>query len=91
MPKAYTLQENGQVTLPAEWREKHGLKKGDLITFIETEEGLLVQPREVVAMRLLDKIGQALKERGIELDELIEDGRDIREELIRERRADKDA
>ncbi len=91
MARVYTLQENGQVTLPVEWREKHGLKKGDLITFVETDGGLLVQPREEVVMGLLDSIGQALKQRGIELDDLIEEGRDIRGELLRERLADQDA
>ena len=87
MRRTYTIQENGQVTLPAEWREKVGLQKGDLVSFTETEEGLLVQPREAVAMDLLDRIGDALKEKGIDLDELIEDGRDIREELYREKYA----
>lgn len=91
MRQVYTLQENGQVTLPSQWREKHGLKKGDLIAFVETEQGLLVQPRQPVAMHLLDQIGQVLKEKGIELEELIEDGRDIREELYRERYSGKDA
>ena len=87
MRRTYTIQENGQVTLPAEWREKVGLQKGDLVSFTETEEGLLVQPREAVAMDLLDRIGDALKEKGIDLDKLIEDGRDIREELYREKYA----
>jgi len=91
MRRVYTLQENGQVTLPSQWREKHGLKKGDLITFLETEEGLLVQPRAPVAMHLLDRIGQALREKGIELEELVGDGRDIREELYRERYSGEDA
>jgi AbrB family looped-hinge helix DNA binding protein len=72
MRRIYTIQENGQVTLPADWREKYGLKKGDVVSFIETDQGLLVVPREVMALEALDRIEQALKERGISLDEMFE-------------------
>ena len=37
---------------------------------------------EVVAMNALDRIGKALQERGISLEELIESGRDIRGQLL---------
>jgi AbrB family looped-hinge helix DNA binding protein len=83
--KTYILQENGQVTLPAEWREKYGLKKGDVISFEETEKGLLISPRQVLAMKLLDEIGEALEEKGVALEDLIERGREIRGEITGER------
>jgi AbrB family looped-hinge helix DNA binding protein len=87
--KIYTLQENGQVTLPIEWRKRYGLKKGDVITFQETEDGLLISPREAQIMKLLDEIGEALKEKGISLEEMIESGRDIRQEIYNEKYAKK--
>lgn len=83
--RTYVIQENGQVTLPSEWRDKYGLKKGDLVSFIETDEGLLVQPREAVTIALLDEIGEALKAKGIDLDELLESGREIRGEMLEEK------
>lgn len=76
------VQEKGQVTIPIEIREKWGLKKGDLVTFIETEAGVIIKPAEIVASEALDEIGRALREKGISLEELIERGREIREELI---------
>ena len=85
--RTYTIQENGQVTLPSEWREKYGLKKGDFIVFKETEDGLLISPREALAMKLLDEIGDTLKEKGIDLDELIESGREVRQEIYDEKYA----
>jgi AbrB family looped-hinge helix DNA binding protein len=85
--KIYTLQENGQVTLPIEWRKRYGLKKGDVITFQETEDGLLISPREAQIMKLLDEIGEALKQKGISLEEMIESGRDIRQEIYNEKYA----
>ncbi len=83
----YTIQENGQVTLPAEFRRKHGLKKGDVVVFRETEEGLLIDPREALVINLLDEISEALEVEGITLDALIESGREIREELYQEKYA----
>jgi AbrB family looped-hinge helix DNA binding protein len=91
MKTVYTLQENGQVTLPAEWREKNHLKKGDVLSFIETDEGLLIMPKRVLAAKLLDEIGDALREKGITLEELLESGREIRSELARETYGDKTA
>jgi hypothetical protein len=38
-------------------------------------------------MKLLDEIGDALKEKGIDLDELIESGREIRQEIYDEKYA----
>jgi len=82
--KLSKVQKKGQVTIPVEIREKWGLEQGDLVAFLETEQGVLIRPQEVVAMQALDRIGAALKKRGITLDELIEDGREIRGQLLEE-------
>jgi AbrB family looped-hinge helix DNA binding protein len=79
---AVRVQERGQVTIPKEVRERLGLKKGDLVTFVETEEGVIIKPTEIVVSAALDEIGEALKERGLSLEELMERGREIRGELI---------
>ena len=83
--KVYTIQDNGQITLPMEFRKKYNLKKGDAIVFKETDEGLVISPREALAMKLLDEIGDALKAKGITLEQLLADGADIRKELIHEK------
>jgi len=82
--KTYVIQERGQITLPVDLRRKYGLKKGDVVVFEETADGILISPREALVMRLMDEIGTALRERGVTLDELIEDGREIRGELLKE-------
>ena len=78
------VQEKGQVTIPREIREKLKLKKGDLVTFVETEMGVLIKPAELVAVEALDEIGLALKAKGYSLKDLIERGRVIREGLVKE-------
>ncbi len=83
-PKLSKVQEKGQVTIPVEIRRKWGLGKGDLVAFVETEQGVLISPREVVAMEALDRVGDILEERGIDLEELMESGREIRGQLLEE-------
>jgi len=83
----YIIQENGQVTLPVEFRRRYNLKKGDAVVFKETEEGLVISPKESMVMNLLDEIGEGLKARGITLEELITSGREIREEIYNDKYA----
>lgn len=79
------VQEKGQVTLPAAIRRRLGLKKGDLVAIVATPDGVLITPQEVVASQALDEIGAILREHGLSLEELIESGRESRDELVRER------
>ena len=83
--KLVRVQEKGQVTLPAEVRRTLGLKKGDLVAIVETEEGVLITPREVIATKALNRIGQILKEQGLSLEELVESGREERTRIIEEK------
>lgn len=82
--KLSMVQEKGQVTIPVAIRRKLGLKKGDMVAFIETEDGVLISPRETVALDALRKIGESLKEQGITLEEMVENGRKIRGDLLKE-------
>ena len=84
VPKLSKVQAKGQITIPVEIRQKLGLEKGDVVAFVETERGVLISPQEVVAMEALDQIGEALKEQGISLEEMIASGRDIRGQLLEE-------
>src|SRR3989337_841537 len=82
---AVRVQEKGQVTLPRAVRKKLNLKKGDLVTFVETPEGIVIKPAAVVANEALDEIGRALQAKGVTLDDLLERGREIRGELAKEK------
>lgn len=79
---AVRVQEKGQVTIPLEMRRRLGLKKGDLVTFVETDKGILIQPAEVIVSAALEMIGESLKANRVTLDELLERGGSIRAELI---------
>lgn len=80
--KLVRIQEKGQVTLPSEMREKLGLKRGDLVAMVETDDGVLISPQEIVATKALNNIGEALKEKGLSLEELIDSGRQERSSIV---------
>lgn len=80
--KLVRVQEKGQVTLPSKVRRNLGLKKGDLVAVVETDEGVLISPQEIVASKALDRIGEVLKEKGLSLEEFIESGREERGKII---------
>ena len=53
---SHTVTEKGTVTIPAEIRRKHNMKKGSRVKFIETERGALIVPVLTLAdLRGIDK------------------------------------
>ncbi|MBE2268135.1 MAG: AbrB/MazE/SpoVT family DNA-binding domain-containing protein [Anaerolinea sp.] len=87
--KRYVIQDSGQVTLPVDFRRKYNLKAGDEVVFEETDEGLLISTKELLLQRLLDDIGAGLRSKGITLEEIIESGREIKQEIYEEKYARK--
>lgn len=55
------ITSKGQTTIPAEIRERLGLQAGDRITFIETEEGFLMIPRNRPAESLFGSLAEYAK------------------------------
>ncbi len=78
------VQEKGQVTIPLQIRKRLKLKKGDLVAFVETNAGVLITPAEVVVTQAAQAISRSLKEKGVTLEQLIERGREIRGDLLKE-------
>ena len=53
-----------------------------MVTFVETEEGVLISLQEITAADTLERIGEFLSDKDIILEELIESGREVRSDLI---------
>jgi len=83
--KLVRVRSRGQMTLPAEVRQRLGIETGDMVVLADTPEGILITPQDDPVLRALDRIGAALYEQGVTLDELIESGREERTALVRER------
>lgn len=65
------VQEKGQVTLPVEVRKRLGLKKGDLVAMVPTDDGVLITPLAAIPAPALARLSQLLSERGLSLDEVL--------------------
>ena len=83
--KLSKVQKKGQVTIPIEIRKRLGIEEGDYVTFIETDVGVIVTRQEIIGMAALDRIGEMLREQVRELYDVIESGREIRGDLIKEK------
>jgi AbrB family looped-hinge helix DNA binding protein len=65
------MQEKGQVTIPSDIRKKLRLRKGDLVTFVEKENGVVIQPVEAAAQELFDSLEKSLNMRGHTLEAVL--------------------
>ena len=65
------VQEKGQVTIPREIRRRLNLKKGDLVTFISTENGIVIKTLDSAADDLLVILRNSLISRGIQVDQVL--------------------
>ena len=82
-----TLRDRRQITLPRKVCEELGIEPGDHLELQISESGdaLIIRPSRMVALDALRAIQQALAESGITEEELLESGRQVREELVREK------
>ena len=65
------VQEKGQVTIPRDLRRKLRLRKGDMVTFMETSQGVVIRPIGEAVGELVQALGERLARRGLRLDALL--------------------
>lgn len=78
------ISENGELRLPDDIQRRLGVKAGDVVTLVETAEGFLVTSTEANVLRSLDRMGDAIRDKNVSLEEMIESGRHERAAIIRE-------
>jgi AbrB family looped-hinge helix DNA binding protein len=71
MTTTVRVQEKGQVTIPREIRRKLKLKKGDLVTFVNTPNGIVIKTLDAAADDLMAELGKKLQARGISVEDLV--------------------
>ncbi|KAF0106592.1 MAG: hypothetical protein FD146_2500 [Anaerolineaceae bacterium] len=72
MYTAVRIQEKGQVTIPTDIRRKFSLKKGDLVTFVATDSGIVIKSLDQAADELLAGLEMELEQRNIPLKKVME-------------------
>ena len=76
------VQEKGQVTIPRTIRRQLNLKKGDLVTFVSTENGVVIKTLDLAADDLLNSLAKTLQARGIMLEEVITRSQKVSAEVL---------
>ena len=85
MSETIVIRPRRQMTLPRQVCEALGVGPGDRLV-LEVSDGVLIaRPRQVAALDALRALQQAFAESGVTEKELLESGREIREELFREK------
>lgn len=59
--KTVTVSEKGQIAIPADIREKTGIKQGDTLVLIQEEKGILLQKVEQLGQKAKDEFSHLLK------------------------------
>ena len=75
MPKAtavavLSLGQNGQVTIPAEFRRQHALAGGGKLLAVRMGDALVMAPHDAVLESICVRLEEAMKGTGMEIDEL---------------------
>jgi hypothetical protein len=79
-----TIQDDRKLVLPSEVSDALDVHRSEDVLLFESEQGVLVTTRKRYLNWVLDRIGEGLPD-DVTLDNLIESGREIRGDIIRER------
>jgi len=82
--KKIVLRDKRQLTLPRDICDQLGIQPGDQLTVYVEDGVLLAKPNRAVALEALHELQRMFKESDITLKELLENGRRIRKELVKE-------
>ena len=88
MSETIVIRPRRQMTLPRQVCEALGVGPGDRLV-LEVSDGVLIaRPRQAAALNALRELQRAIAESGVTEKELLKSGRQIRDELFREKYPD---
>lgn len=76
-----TVSRDGMETLSTELRDRLGVEEGGEIVLVDSKDGVLLMTKRGFVDYALDRLGEGLPD-DVGLEDLIESGRELREELI---------
>jgi AbrB family looped-hinge helix DNA binding protein len=76
------VQEKGRVTIPKAIRRQMKLKKGDLVTFVSTKNGILIKSLGSATDELLNDLSKKLQNRGIDLESVLDRSQQVSAEVL---------
>jgi len=72
------MREKGQITIPANIRESLHLSRDSVLSVSRVGDGILLTPKPSVFESVSEKFSKAAKTKGITLEDLLKDLKDIR-------------
>ena len=81
------VRQRGVVTLPANLREKYGIRAGDALRLVDLDGLLVMSPMAPMAPELAREIERLRLEAGLTIDELLQSLREQRETYVSRRPA----
>jgi bifunctional DNA-binding transcriptional regulator/antitoxin component of YhaV-PrlF toxin-antitoxin module len=86
---ALKIRDKGTVTLPAEYRKRYGLDKGQVLTMIDLGDGaIMLLPGYSEVDRLSNDIAHQFKENNVTLEDILETLDEERRKLFKEQYVD---
>jgi AbrB family looped-hinge helix DNA binding protein len=88
MDATLQVRERGVLTLPAELREKYGIRPGDTFRLVDLDGIFVLTPMAPMVPELAQEIERARIEAGMSTEDLLRGLREQRERYIAERYGD---
>jgi AbrB family looped-hinge helix DNA binding protein len=88
MDATVQVRDRGVLTLPAELREKYGIRSGDTFRLVDLDGIFVLTPMAPMAPELAREIERARIEAGLSTEDLLRGLREQRERYRRERNDD---
>jgi AbrB family looped-hinge helix DNA binding protein len=85
MDSTVQVRDRGVLTLPAELREKYGIRSGDTFRLVDLDGIFVLTPMVPMVPELAREIERARIEAGLSTDDLLRSLREQREQYRRER------
>lgn len=82
------VRQRGTLTLPADLREKYGIKPGDTFRLVDLEGIFVLTPMVPMVPELAREIERARREAGLSIEELLTGLREQREQYYQEHYGD---
>ena len=79
------MGERGRVTVPARFRKRLGIKRGDTFSIVQVDSFLILTPREFVVPGAANAIARIMEERGLTLEEMLAGLEEQRKAIYEER------
>jgi AbrB family looped-hinge helix DNA binding protein len=81
------MGEGGRITVPARFRKRLGIRRGDTFSIVQVDSFLILTPKELAVPGAANAIAQIMEERGLTLEEMLAGLEEQRKAIYEERYA----